>query len=112
MKFLIKFVVLALVILGLSSLLPGFVVGSFWSALGLAVVLALVNLFIRPVLIILTLPVTLLTLGLFLLVINALMLWLAASFVPGVGILDFGTAFWSALLITLASSVINIFQRD
>jgi len=77
------FVVMALAMLALSHLLPGVVVRGFVPALWAALVLALVNTIVKPILFVITLPLTILTLGLFLLVLNALMLWLTAKLVPG-----------------------------
>ena len=73
-----------------------------------AAVLGIVNLFIRPLIMILTLPVNIITLGLFTFVVNALMFWLAASFVPGFSVVDFSAAFWGALFMSLASWLFQI----
>jgi len=73
-----------------------------------ALLLGLVNAVIRPVLVLLTLPLTIVTLGLFLLVINALMVLFVAWLVPGFHILGFWTGFWAALFMSLFSSMINL----
>lgn len=83
-------------------IVPGVAI-TFVGALIAAVVLGALNLLIRPILFILTLPVTILTLGLFSLVINALLVMLAALLVPGFSV----AGFWSALLFALALSIIN-----
>ena len=83
-------------------LVPGATV-TLIGALILAVVLAALNLLIRPILLVLTLPITILTLGLFSLVINAFLVWLAAAIVPGFSILDF----WSALFFAAVLAVVN-----
>jgi putative membrane protein len=80
-------------------------------ALVAAVVLGAVNLFIRPILLILTLPITILTLGLFSLVINALMAMLAAYLVPGLIIVGFWPAFFFALVLSIVNWVFNIWNR-
>jgi putative membrane protein len=72
-----------------------------------ALVLGLVNAVIRPVLIILTLPINILTLGLFTLVINGLLFWFVSSFVKGFSIVGFWPAFWAALIYSLVSIVVN-----
>lgn len=102
MSTLIHWIVSALAILIASYLLPGVTV-TLVGALVLAVVLAVINVFIKPVLTILTLPITILTLGLFSLVINALLIMLAAAIVPGFAV----AGFWWALLFALLLSLIN-----
>lgn len=95
-----------------AELIPGMQVKSFWTALGVAVVLGFMNAFVRPLLVILTLPVTLLTLGLFLLVVNAAVLGLSAWFVPGFSLAGFGTAVIAALVLSLVSTVIGWLLPD
>lgn len=80
---------------------------NFWSALIAALVIGLVNALIRPLLLILTLPVNILTLGLFTLVINAFMFWLASSIVKGFDVANFWAAFWGALVFWLVSWLVN-----
>ena len=84
-------------------LLPGVSVASFWSALVLAIVLSVLNTVIKPILIVLTIPVTIVSLGLFLFVINALMVLLADSMISGFYV----NGFWWGLLFSLILSVIN-----
>jgi putative membrane protein len=83
MGFLVRVAVNALAIILAASILPGIGVDGIVPALAAAVLLGLVNAFVRPVLLILTLPITLVTLGLFLLVLNGLCFWLVASVVKG-----------------------------
>jgi len=78
-------------------------VKDFVTALVVALVLGLLNAIIRPVLILLTLPVTILTLGVFILVINALLFWGVASFVDGFQVAGFWSAFWGAIIYALVS---------
>ncbi len=78
-------------------------VKDFVTALIVALVLGLLNAIIRPVLILLTLPVTILTLGLFILVINALLFWAVASFIEGFHVAGFWSAFWGAIVYSLIS---------
>lgn len=78
------------------------------SAFLVAVVLGLTNAFVRPVMTILTLPITVLTLGLFLLVINAMMLWISVKLAPGGRIEGFGPAFWGSLLLSLLNLAVSL----
>jgi putative membrane protein len=78
-------------------------VKSFTVALIVALVLGLVNAILRPILVLLTLPVTILTLGLFILVINALLFWAVAEFVDGFHVAGFWSAFWGAIVYSLVS---------
>lgn len=87
-------------------LLDGIVVNSLIAVLAAAFVLGIVNTFIRPILVILSLPLTIITLGLFTFVINALMLLLTASLIPGFSISSFWTAFFGAIIISILSSII------
>ena len=73
-----------------------------------AIVLGLVNAVVRPLMILLTLPLTVFSFGLFLLVVNALMLWLAAALVPGIRVEGFGPAFLGSLLLTLLNIAIAV----
>jgi len=83
-----------------------------WPALLAGLVLALINAVVRPVLKILTLPLTLLTLGLFLFVLNAFCLWLTSAIAPGFDIAGFWPAFWGALLISVVSWALTAFVSD
>ena len=103
MNFLIRILVIAAVSFGLAHVLNGVHVTDFWTALVFAVVLALLNMFIKPLLILFTLPVTFVTLGLFLFVINALVVLLASKFVDGFSIDNF----WWALLFSIILSIIT-----
>jgi putative membrane protein len=80
---------------------------NFGTALVAALVLAFVNALIKPILILLTLPINLLTLGLFILVINALMFWLVSAIVKGFYISGFWPAFFAALVFSIFSLVLN-----
>ena len=103
MNFLIRILVVAAVSFGLAQVLNGIHVADFWTALVFAIVLALLNMFIKPLLILFTLPVTFITLGLFLFVINALIVLLASKFVGGFSIDNF----WWALLFSIILSIIS-----
>lgn len=106
MNFIIRLLVTAAVAYGLAYLLKGIHIDSYWTALVFALVLAIVNVIIRPLLIILTIPLTFLTLGLFLFVINALMILLASKMVDGIAVDGFWWALLFGLLLSLASSLL------
>ena len=105
MGLLINWVVSALAILASAYLLPGVHVASFTTALVAAVVLGIINAVLKPILLILTLPINILTLGLFTLVINAVVILLAANLVPGFNV----DGFWWALIFSVVLSIINSF---
>lgn len=103
MNWILKLLINALLVLITAYLLPGVEVASFWSALVVAIVLAILNVIIKPLLIIITIPITVLTLGLFLLVINALIIQMADGLVSGFQVNNF----WWALLFSLIMSFFN-----
>lgn len=104
-KLILVWLVNALSLLAVAYLLPSVSVESFYVAAITALVLAVVNTVIRPLLVLITLPITILTLGLFTLVINALLFWFAASFVEGFRVAGFWSAFWGALLYSVISTI-------
>ncbi len=90
---------------------PGVRIANAWSAFIAALVIGLVNALVRPILLLLTLPINLLTLGLFTLVINASLFWFASSIVKGFTVVDFRAAFLGALVFWLVSWLVNgLFQ--
>ena len=105
MNSLLKIFIIAAITYALANVLSGIHVADFWTAIVFAFVLAILNVFAKPVLIILTLPATLLTLGLFLFVINAIIVLLASKLVDGISIDNF----WWALLFSLLLSFIMSF---
>jgi putative membrane protein len=108
MKSLILHLVLtALAILIVAQVVGGVQVSGFGAALIGALILGFVNAFVRPVMILLTLPLTIVTLGLFLFVLNAFMLWLVAALVPGFQISGFGAALLGSLLLTVLNILID-----
>ena len=107
MSLLLRWLFSAISLMLVAYLVPGITVVSFFAALMAALVLGLVNALIRPVLSLLTLPVNILTLGLFTLVINALLFWLASSIVKGFNVAGFWPAFWGALVMWLISWMLN-----
>jgi len=107
MKIIVRWMLLAAALLLVAYLYPGVTVKSFGSAMIAAFVLGLFNTLLRPVLVVLTLPVTLLTLGLFLFVINALMFYFAASVLDGFNVTGFVAALIGSLLYSVCGVVID-----
>ncbi len=103
MKLIIKLLLTALAVVILSKILPGVAVEGYGAAIIVAIVIALLRLIVRPILVVLTLPITIVTLGLFLLVINALIILMADYFVGGFSV----TSIWWALLFSL---LLSLFQ--
>ncbi len=89
-------------------LIPGVAVSGFWAALWLALFLGVVNVVIKPILIILTLPINILTLGLFTFVINALLILLASSVIKGFEVSGFWTAMLFGIVLSVISYVLNM----
>jgi putative membrane protein len=108
MKILVRWMLLASALLLVAHLYPGVTVASFMSALIAAFVLGLLNTLVRPLLVLLTLPVTVLTLGLFLFVINALMFWSAAEVLDGLNVTGFKAALIGSLLYSSCGMVIDV----
>jgi putative membrane protein len=104
---LLRWLLSALALLAVAYLYPGVKVESFFAAVVAALVLGLANAVIRPILVILTLPVTILTLGLFLFVINALLFWLVAEIVKGFSVQGFLAALVGSLLYSLITLVVS-----
>ena len=103
MKLLLVWLINAVALVAVAYLLPGIAVASFVTALIAALVLGLVNAVIKPILILLTLPVTLLTLGLFIFVINGLLFWFVGSFIDGFVV----SGFWWGMLGAITYSVVS-----
>ncbi|MBI3084239.1 MAG: phage holin family protein [candidate division NC10 bacterium] len=105
--FVIRWVATALAIGVAAQVLPGIQVDGLWAASVAALLLGLVNVTLRPILLLLTLPLTVVTLGLFALVVNGAMLALVASVVKGVHVAGFGSAVLGAILISLVGSLLT-----
>ena len=103
MRLVLVWLINAVALLAVPYVLPSITVDTFGTAILAAAVLALVNTILRPLLVLLTLPVTFLTLGLFVLVINGLLFWMVASFVPGFHV----GGFWSGFLGAIVYSIIS-----
>ena len=107
MKLIVRWLLLAAALLLVAYLYPGVSVTSFGAAMVAALVLGLLNTVVRPLLVLLTLPVTVLTLGLFLFVINALMFWAAAGVIEGFNVAGFQAALIGSLIYSLCGMVID-----
>ena len=107
MKLILNWLLSAAALLAVAYLYPGVVVASFTGALIAAAVLGFLNMVVRPLLVLLTLPVTLVTLGLFLFIINALMFWAAASLVSGLSVTGFGAALVGSLIYSVLQLAID-----
>jgi putative membrane protein len=107
MKLILKWLLSAAALLAVAYLYEGVEVRSFGAALTAAFVIGLLNMLLRPLLVLLTLPVTVLTLGLFLFVINALMFWWAASLLNGFYVSGFGAALLGSLIYSMFGVVID-----
>ncbi|NTV31498.1 phage holin family protein [candidate division WWE3 bacterium] len=111
MKMLSKWLISALSLMIVSVLLPGFRVESFYTALIVAFLLGILNAVVRPILVLLTLPINILTLGLFTFVINAGLIVFVSTFVKGFSV-DFSTALIASILLWIISLLANLLIRD
>ncbi|MCK9395267.1 MAG: phage holin family protein [Methylobacter sp.] len=108
LAFLVHLILSAALLLLVANLVRGVQVRGWGSALIGALVLGFVNAVVRPLMVLLTLPLTIVTFGLFLLVVNALMLWLVAALVPGIRVQSFGSALLGSLVLTLLNLAVEI----
>lgn len=104
MKIIFRILFTALGVLLAANIVPGIVVAGFWTAVLVAIILGILNVTVAPILKLLTLPLSIITFGLFLLVINALMFW-AASFIKGFHVSGFWPAFFGSLIVTVVSMI-------
>ena len=111
MKILLRWLLNAGSLLLIAKYLPGMELGGWYSALITVIVLGLINALIRPIIFILSLPVNILTLGLFTFVINALMFWFAASIVKGFSVENFSTALFASILFSILSFAISLLLK-
>lgn len=107
----LRWLINALVLMLLANILRGIEISSFYTALITALALGIVNALIRPLVILLTLPVNILTLGFFTLVINAVLFWFVSTFIKGFNITDFWSAFWGALLFSIFAILLNFIDK-
>lgn len=107
MKTILRILLSAAAVLILAYILPGVGVESYWSAIIVAVVLALLKVLVKPILVILTLPITIVTLGLFLLVINAVIILMADYFIDGFAVKNIWWALLFSLLLSFLQSIFH-----
>ena len=113
MKFILRLLLSALAVVILSELLPGVAVDTYITAILVAVVLSLLNFVVKPVLILLTLPITIVTLGIFLLFINAIIILLAYYFIPGFSVANNWWALLFSLLLSFLQSILfSLLKED
>ena len=111
-NFIIKTLIIAAAVVIASYFLPGVAVKRFTTALLVALVLSVLNYIVKPILVILTLPITIITLGLFLFVINALIIIIADKFIDGIKIDGFFWALIFSLILSILSSVVDSMMKD
>jgi len=111
-RLLVQWLLSAVALMVVSTLVPGFVVQGFGPALVAALVIGLLNATIGFFLKIITFPISILTLGLFLLVINGMMILVASSVVRGFHVRGFGPAFWGAVVLALLGMLIRVVTKD
>ncbi len=109
MKLITRILITSLLVVLISYLMKGVQVLEVWDAIIVAIVLGLLNLFVKPVIILFTLPVTIVTLGLFLLVINALIILLCDKLVDGFTVNSFWTALFFSIILSLSQSIMYKF---
>lgn len=109
MRIITKVLLTAFVLLLIAKYVPGITVDGVYTAIMAAIVLGLLNVFIRPLLLVLTFPITIITLGLFTFVINAALFQFASSFVEGFSVATFYHALLGSLIVTLASTITERF---
>jgi putative membrane protein len=107
MSILIRWLLSALALMLVAYIIPGIELSNFYIALITAVIIGLLNLFIRPILVLITLPINIITLGLFTFILNALLFWFAASFIDGFSVSGFWAAFFGALVFSVISSILS-----
>jgi putative membrane protein len=103
----VRIIITAFALVLVAQFIPGIEIDGAWSAIVAALVLGLLNGLIRPILVILTLPITLLTLGLFIFVINAFLFWATASFIDGFTVTGFLPALIGSLIVSTISTLLN-----
>ena len=107
MKLVTRLLLTALVLLIVAEYIPGIEVSGFYAALIAAIILGLLNTIVRPILLILTFPITIITLGLFVFVINASLFLFASTFIDGFTVASFWHALLGSLIVTAASTLLN-----
>ena len=112
MRFIIRWLLSAIALILVAYLIPGITIDSFVTVLVAALILGIINATIRPIILILTLPINILTLGLFTFVVNAFMFWLVSMMLTGFNITNFYQAIWGALIYWTINWIINLLFED
>jgi len=112
MKLVVRLAINVFALFVVEYLLPGFQLASIWTAVVAVIVIGLVNTFIRPILQLIALPISILTFGITAVIINVLLLWGSSKLVPGFEIATFWTAFFASILISLVSWFMNKLASD
>jgi putative membrane protein len=112
MNLIIKWLLSALAVIITAYIVPGILIANFWTALWVALFLGIINAVIKPILILFTLPINILTLGFFTFVINALMVLLTSSIVKGFGVDGFLSALFFSIILSLVSYVLNSIKKS
>ena len=107
-KIILRIIIIALALLAIAKIVPGISIANFYTALIVALLWGVIGVTLKPLLQVLALPITILTLGLFSLVINALLFWFLATFVAGFSIAGFIPALIGSLLLTLVNWVLHL----
>lgn len=111
-KFLLKVIILGAVILGLAHVIPGLDVPNYPDALLFALIVAIFNATIAPVLIVISFPITVMTVGIFALLINVFLFWVASLISYGIHITEFWGAFWGGIIVCIVSFFLNLWLSD
>ena len=111
MNIIARIIVTSFALLLVAEFLPGIRIDGLVPAILAAVVLGILNAIVRPILVILTLPITVLTLGLFIFVINAFLFLFVASFIDGFHVAGFWTALFGSVLVSIVSAIVNKFLK-
>ncbi len=109
---LLRFIVASVAILAVAKLLPGIEVNSLYALIMTVVILGILNAFLRPIMVIITLPITVVTLGLFIFIINGIILYLVSLLIDGFEISSLFVAIMASILITIVSSIINWLAKE
>ncbi|NJK51355.1 phage holin family protein [Candidatus Gracilibacteria bacterium] len=112
LNFLLTWLVTAIALLITAYIVPGFEFDNWTTAAIAAIILGLVNAIVRPIFVLLTFPLTILSLGLFLLIINALMLWLVGFLVPGFVVASFLSALIGSIVLAIATTILSQLIRN
>jgi putative membrane protein len=107
MRIVTKILLTALTLLVVAEYIPGIIIEGVYPAIVAAISIGILNFLVRPILLIVTLPITILTLGLFILIINASLFWFAASFIDGFTVSSFWYALLGSLIVSLTSTISN-----